>query len=205
MPFEPVGAAGSPFGVGSDEYDDWAGGVRRPDAARRWPWLAGLVAVALLAVTGLVALLSAVPRNSQPRPAVTLGSPSASPLRPTAGSVPATIPVNVPDATDLANTLRPTVPAPHTVTPPLTTPTVKVPPPTRPGPKLVPVPRLTGLLAATAIAVLRSRGFGVNVVAGPIGDPKQANRVVLQSPAAGQPALLGSVVTIVIGAGIQPR
>jgi hypothetical protein len=155
-------------------------------------------------------VLSVVPGRSLPRPAVTLGSPSASAPGSAVSTGPATVPASTPEPTDLANTLRPTVPPPHTVTPPLATPTRVTPtrvtpPPTRPGPQLAPVPRVIGQLAGTAIAILRARGFGTNIVAAPIGQPGQANRVLLQSPEAGQTAPRGSVVTIIIAAGIQPR
>jgi hypothetical protein len=205
-PIGRVATAESPFGFGAphDDPHDSPGGVHRPDTDRRWLWLVGLVAVALLAVSGLVALLVAAPRNSQPRPAVTLGSRSVAAPRSPAVTTPTAAPASTPDQTGLANTLRPTVPPPHTATPPLVTPTV-VPPPTRPGPQLVPVPRVIGQLAATAIATLRAKGFGTNIVAAPIGRPGQANRVLLQSPEAGQTAPLGSTVTIIIAAGIQPR
>jgi hypothetical protein len=205
-PIGRVATAESPFGFGAphDDPHDSPGGVHRPDTDRRWLWLVGLVAVALLAVSGLVALLVAAPRNSQPRPAVTLGSRSVAAPRSPGVTTPTAAPASTPDQTGLANTLRPTVPPPHTATPPLVTPTV-VPPPTRPGPQLVPVPRVIGQLAATAIATLRAKGFGTNIVAAPIGRPGQANRVLLQSPEAGQTAPLGSTVTIIIAAGIQPR
>jgi hypothetical protein len=108
------------------------------------------------------------------------------------------------EQTDIALTLRPTVPAPRTATPPLLTST-PAPPTTPRGPQLVAVPNVVGARVEAAIGILRARGFGTNIVAAPIGRPGQANRVMLQSPSAGQPAPRGSVVTLIIAAGIQPR
>jgi hypothetical protein len=142
-----------------------------------------------------------IPQGS-PRPAVTLGPApvtAVSPVVPTSAEPPITALPSLP--TTAAATRTPTIPPPITATPPLPTST-----PTRPhDQQVVQVPDVVGLPVQAATNRLRAAGFAVNVVSAPIGRPRQANRVFLQSPRGGQTARAGSTVTIVISAQLQPR
>jgi hypothetical protein len=192
----PVG--GPPSGV-----DPTPGRGQRSHPDRRWLWLVGLVVFALLAVSGIVVLISATIPHGSPRPAVTLGAPPATATSPVVTTASAEPPITALPSlpTTAAQTRTPTIPPPITATPPLPTTT-----PTRPhDQQTVPVPNVVGLPVQVATNRLRAAGFTVNVVSAPIGRPRQGNRVFLQSPRGGQNARPGSTVTIVISAPLQPR
>ena len=195
-------AMATPVGSPPSDVDGRRGGGRpRGGADRRWLWVVGLVVFALLAVSGIVAMLSAMLPHGSPRTAVTLGSSPTAPSCPVAPTASAGPPVTALPSlpTAPAQTHPPTVPPPITATPPPLTPTGP------PQQQRVRVPDVVGLPVQEAISRLRAAGFTVKVVSAPIGRPRQANRVFLQSPRGGQTTRAGSTVTIVISAPLQPR
>jgi hypothetical protein len=205
---EPGGPEPGPYGPYDPVPEREGRHGQRDGSDRHWYWVGGLVGVALLAVSGLIALIAVLlPGSDKPHATITLGNPSPSaPSVVTPSPTPPTTEPSLPSPSGAANTLRPSLPPPITATPPLpTTPPATTGPRPPPGADLVVVPDVVGLRAQEAIARLRAAGFNPQVVSAPIGRPRQANRVFLQSPRAGQQARRGSVVTIVISAQLQPR
>jgi hypothetical protein len=209
VPIGPVpggfGSADEPGPAGGGAEPASGGGAHRrdtdgPDGERRWPWLAGLGVLALLALSGLIWLVGSIPhpasnQRSAPTAAPTdeLSTPDA-----TAG----TQPPPSEGATSTATSSPTGTPTASPSTSQVATPTPStVATPTRPpAPSQVRVPDVVGKRQASAAAVLRGAGFSVAVVRVGTDTRRQVNRVISQSPAAGQTATVGSTVTIFVGA-----
>ncbi len=72
------------------------------------------------------------------------------------------------------------------------------------GPQTAPVPDVTGLGIANAVATIRSAGFKPAVVRQDTSDQTQDGIVVSESPQQGTTATIGSVVTITVGHYVPP-
>jgi len=198
--------------LAAGEAEDGDGGGRRADGERRWPWLVGLGVLAVLAVSGVIWMLAAMPR------------PAPAPIAQPATSAPATDQPSTPDAAVTTVSRwptvsvpvspgRPAIPAPANTLVPVTqragtrppTRTLPVPSvsplPPVPLPGLVRVPNVVGLRQATAAAALRAAGFRVSAVPVEYAPPRTRGRVVAQAPLGGARAPHGSLVTIFIGTG----
>jgi PASTA domain len=184
-------------------------GQTPPDRRPAWLLVGGLVAVVLLALVGVVWMVSSVSGRG--------GTISAAA---TSTSAPA---VTAPPTTAVAATTDPPVPTPApTTTVPLPTATFTVPvvpvpsaatvapttkpAPTRPAPKptpstpvgkLVRVPDVTGLRVKAAIGVLRGAGLKVQVLGGVLSPDRDDRRVTAQRPTPGSVVRAGSTVILV--------
>jgi PASTA domain len=183
----------------------------RPGAVR-WPWMAGLGALAALAVSGVVWLLASLPHPAPQRalPFPPAPSPTASRLSTPDNPVPTvstwpTVSAAGPASTSAVPTLQidtisavltgqPSPPPTHHPVPPWTLPQ---PPPAGQGR----VPGVVGLRQDTAVALLRFAGYRVTAVPVAGTKPRDAHRVIAQFPPGGTVAPKGSLVTIYVGAG----
>jgi eukaryotic-like serine/threonine-protein kinase len=150
---------------------------------RRWPVYV-LVPLAVLALAAGAAYLVS-------RGAAGLPETKAAPTLPTATSAPKVQTTALPTST---SQLPPTS-APPTTSPPPTT----VAPTTQPAPAQVQVPDVIGRRPRVARTELEQAGLQVDQRQVPVGDPRQVNRVVLQSPRGGSAVERGSTVIIVVG------
>ncbi|HEY6748533.1 MAG TPA: PASTA domain-containing protein [Mycobacteriales bacterium] len=186
-------------------------GPAPPDRRPVWLLVGGLVAVVLLALVGVVWMVSSVSGGggtvtagattpattpaTTSAPAVT-AAPTTTPAATTRPPVPTTtVPrltvVPLPSVATLAPSPTPRrTPAP-TTSRPLPTPT-----PTPVG-RLVPVPDVVGLRVTAAAGVLRAQGFKVQVLGGVLGPDRDDRRVTAQRPRAGAVVLAGSTVILV--------
>src|SRR5215207_2565223 len=87
--------------------------------------------------------------------------------------------------------------------PTTTAPPTTAPPTTQAQPAQVQVPDVVGRRARVARAQLEAAGLQVNQQQAPVGDPRQAGRVILQNPPAGTTVGRGSTITIVVGLGFD--
>ena len=87
--------------------------------------------------------------------------------------------------------------------PTTTAPPTTAPPTTQAQPAQVQVPDVVGRRARVARAQLEAAGLQVNQQQAPVGDPRQAGRVIVQAPPAGTTVGRGSTVTIVVGLGFN--
>jgi len=185
VPPVPPGGPGGPVRPGVHRQD--------PRSSRPWPWLGGLVAVAVLATVGLAWLAGGLVGKRQPGgapAAVDTVSPSASPL-PAEPSPPVTIGPTM--------TVAAPSPSPTPAASPLpSVSTVVGPSPTPAPPQVVRVPNVVGERQGPATATLRAAGFTVSIVTAPAPSPRQARRVLAQRPGPGQVAGRGSTVTLVV-------
>jgi hypothetical protein len=182
---------------------DGAGGG---DLVRRWPLLAGMAALALLGLSGVIWLLSSLPQSApraavlrSPTPITTSRPSSPDPVITTASPWPTfsvSKPVISPPSTFVVPSLSRarTSPAPH--------PTTTKPRKTQPPPNQVRVPNVVGLQQSTATSILRAAGFKVTAVPVSYGGLRDRHRVVLESPPAGSLLARGSTVTIFVSTGI---
>lgn len=185
-----------------------------PPPGRRpaWVLIGGLVAVVLLALVGVVWMVTSVSGRGGTVSAAATGTTSAPPVTapptatvaattgPPAPTTPPVTTVPVPTATFTVPVLPP--PSAATVAPttkPAPKPTVSRPgpKPTPPGGKLVPVPDVTGLRVKAAVAVIRGAGFKVQVLGGVQSPDRDDRRVTAQRPTAGSTARAGSTVILV--------
>ncbi|HST66919.1 MAG TPA: PASTA domain-containing protein [Mycobacteriales bacterium] len=201
----------------SDEFDllgDPAGATppaKRPTAAL----VAGLVAVVLLALVGVVWMVSSVAARggkvdtAAATPAATTTAPPAT--DPATTQPPATTPaaatstVPVPTATltvpagpvPTAVTVAPVPTAPRPI--PTRTITLPAPKPTvsAPGGKLVTVPGVIGLRVKAASDVLRTAGLKVQVLGGIATPDRDDRRVTAQRPGPGSIVRAGATVILV--------
>jgi serine/threonine-protein kinase len=154
-------------------------------APRRRRWLTYLlVPLAVLALAaGAAFLVSRVVGTLPPtEPALTLPT--------------ATTPPSV-ETTALPTTSEPPSTSPSTTATPTT-----AAPTTNPQPAQVEVPNVLGRRPRVARARLEQAGLQVDQREIPVPDPRQVNRVVLQSPGPGSIVERGATVTIVIGVRI---
>jgi hypothetical protein len=185
-----------------------------PTPPRRplWLLLGALVLVALLAVVGVVWMVSSVsdrggratlaasssapsssaatpPATSEPVPTIVLPPPVTSAAVPTATG---TIPVRS------ATVAPPPTPKPTTKPAPKPTP-VPVPRPTlsRPAGKLVAVPDVVGLRVPAATSVLTAAGLKVQVLGGVLVVDRDQRRVTAQRPTPGTFVRAGATVILV--------
>jgi eukaryotic-like serine/threonine-protein kinase len=182
--------AGHP-GVGGDPTSVGGGPVTAGRAARyaqaaprrrRWPVYV-LVPLAVLALAAGAALV--VSRVVGGLPQTTVSAPTL----PTATSAPRVETTALPTSTSQL---------PPTTAPPPTT----AAPTTNPQPAQVQVPEVIGRRPRFARAELERAGLQVDQRQVPVGDPRQANRVVLQSPRAGSTVERGATVIIIVGVGL---
>jgi eukaryotic-like serine/threonine-protein kinase len=157
-----------------------------PPGRRRW-WLYVLVPLGVLALGAGVAFLVSRLVDELPQ------TPAA-PTLPTA-TAPRVVETTVlqTSTSQLPTTSR----LPTTTAPPTTAPTT-----TLAAPGQVQVPDVIGRRPRIARAQLEALGLEVDQQQVPVGDPQQANRVVLQNPPAGTIVEGGSTVTIAVGVAV---
>jgi hypothetical protein len=188
---------------------DWPrrrrGGEHRRDPDRedrdlRWPWLAVLCVLPVLAVWGLIWLLTSIPQpgvaNQVAPTTAPIGAPATSGETFRTGPVPSESRASAPTSTSAASasTSSERVAPPSPRHSPTETPTR----PATPAP--VDVPDVVGRRLQAATAALRAAGFEVAVVRVTTEVRRQVSRVISQSPGGGQTAPRGSTVTIRVGA-----
>lgn len=202
-----------------DEFDllHESQGPTPPERRPAWALVGGLVAVVLLALVGVVWMVSSVSgrggritaaaTTSAPAvtaaPTTTLAATSEPPLPTT--TVPTTT-APLPTATFTVPTAAPpsavtVAPRPTRTHPPAPTTSRPVPRPTLSTPvgKLVPVPGVTGLRVKAATGVLQAQGFKVQVLGGVFSPDRDDRRVTAQRPTAGSFVRAGSTVVLVTG------
>ena len=175
-----------------------------PARPRRPPWmlLGGIMAVALLALVGVVWMVgTAVDGGDRPAAAASTGPTSTSV---SASPTPDPTPAAVPSAATVvaAPTTAPPAVAPRAATP---GPTVRT---TTPGPVprptattrsgLVRVPDIIGQRVRAATATLRAAGFQVAVLGGFSRPDRDERRVIAQRPTPGSWVPAGSLVVLII-------
>jgi serine/threonine-protein kinase len=178
---------------------------------RRWPLVAILCVLAVLAVSGLARLAtSSLPHPSSAGQAVPgpttedqLSTPDA-----TSTDAPLFSDSNPATPTDTPSVSAPASPFPSSGPTGPTGPTgAPTPTPTRSArpsptaPALVAVPSVVGKPQSAATSNLSGAGFVVAVVKSTTTDRRQFNRVLSQSPSAGTMARKGTTVTIVVAVG----
>jgi PASTA domain len=194
-----------------DEFDLLRdpGGPTPPARRPTWVLVGGLVAVVLLALVGVVWMVTSVSgrggkitaASTTSAPAVT-AAPTTSLAATTDPPVPTTtVPVPTRTVTPPVLTVPPAAtvvpsptrkPVPTTTRPPVPRPTV----PTPPG-QLVPVPGVIGLRIKAAVGVLQGQGFKVQVLGGVLGPDRDDRRVTAQRPTPGAMVRPGSTVILV--------
>jgi hypothetical protein len=194
--------------VGEHRRDDG------PETPRRWPWLATLTVLAVLAVSGLIWLVSStLPHPEQvhqittPAPSTDgqLSTPDDTGTGEPPASATATATPTAPPTVSLSGSLSGSAPAFSPVPPAASAPApARTPAPTAsrppPSPTPVAVPDVVGKPESAATSILKGAGFSVAVVHTVTPERRQVNRVISQSPAAGQKVRSGSTVTITVGA-----
>jgi hypothetical protein len=195
-----------------DDEFDLLGDPPAPTPPHRpmWLLLGALVLVALLAVVGVVWMVSSVSdRGGGVTAAAASAAPTTPPTTPPATSepVPTTVPP-LPSTTAAAPTATVTIPvlsatvAPPPTPKPSTKPAPKptpVPRPTlsKPAGKLVVVPDVVGLRVQPAASVLTAAGLKVQVLGGVLVVDRDQRRVTAQRPTPGTVVRAGSTVILV--------
>jgi hypothetical protein len=171
-----------------------AGAHRRVPPRRPWPWLAGLVALAVLAALGVAWTIGSLTDTGPRRPPPA----AAPPTEPVAPTLPQATGLPLPTAPDPTTPPLPS-PSPSVTIPPAPSATTVAPPRPTPRSRLVRVPGVVGERRGTAERTLRAAGFAVFVRSVPAPSARQVRRVVGQLPGAGQLAPRGSAVILLVG------
>jgi hypothetical protein len=202
---DQVAAAGDPV---DDEFDLLrdAPGPTPPPRRPMWLLLGALVVVALLAVSGVVWMVSSASDRGARVTAAPVSSAAATTTAATSEPVPTTAPP-LPTTTAAAPTATIPVQSAVTVVPsPTPDPTTKpaprptpVPRPTlsTPAGKLVAVPDVIGLRVQGATSVLQRAGLRVQVLGGVLVVDRDQRRVTAQRPTPGSIVRVGSTVILV--------
>jgi cytoskeletal protein RodZ len=199
-PPAPAGPPERPRGrTGEHRRDD---GPDEPGGRPRWPWMVALGVLGLLGMSGLIWLASgSIPDLG------TVRQPVPSQSTDDRLSIADTPLDTLPPVTESAGAV--TTNAPFSTQTPGQTPTPTRSPTPSPSaspttPAVVSVPGVVGKREAAATATLRGAGFAVAVSHATATARRDVNRVISQSPAAGQRARRGATVTIVIGTAATP-
>ena len=197
-----------------DEFDllrdpDGPDGSVPPERRPAWVLVGGLVAVVLLALVGVVWMVSSVSgrggtvtagATTSPQAVTAAPATTAATTTPAATTEPAPT-TTVPRPTATTRIPVPPLPSAATVAPAPTPRPTPAPTTSRPVPPPVPVgklvPDVVGLRVTVAARVLRGQGFKVRVLGGVLGPDRDDRRVIAQRPGAGAVARPGSTVILV--------